>query len=271
MKQQEAAKQTPLIYVTANSLMSKGVSLESAVHIAKDAGADGFELRSELLPAQMPPSMVQSLRSQLEQFPAPPAYSVPRPLFEEGYLQRDVLLQVLDTARSFGCSFVKFSPGDTVPNESEFSALNALLAPFHQQTPSMKLMIENDQTAVSGNLVQWVCFFEQATTCNCPLSMTFDLGNWDCVGVHALEAAQLLGNVVTYIHAKSVAFQDNHWVSRPILYSSTPHPALKFLPTMAPRAIEFPITETDRDTLLARLHTYISWLRSGNFDTLATA
>ena len=36
-----------MIYVTANSLMSKDVPLESAVQIAKDAGADGFELRRD--------------------------------------------------------------------------------------------------------------------------------------------------------------------------------------------------------------------------------
>lgn len=271
MKQQEAETHVPLIYVTANSLMSKDVSLESALQLAKDAGADGFELRSELLPSGMQSSEVQRLRLQLEQFLAPPAYSVPRPLFDEGRLQGDFLRQVLAEARSFGCHFVKFPPFGKVPAESEFAALNTLLSALPQETPHMKIMLENDQTAASAQLAQWVRFFEQAAVFNCPLGMTFDLGNWDCVGVDATEAAQLLGRFAAYIHAKSVEFKDHHWISRPISFSSTPHPALLYLASDAPRAIEFPIAAPDRDTLITSLHTYITWLRAGSFATLPVA
>lgn len=268
MKQQEAGTQVPLIYVTANSLMSKNVPLESAVQIAKDAGADGFELRRELLPAGMQPFEVQSLRLQLEQFLAPPAYSVPEPLFEEGRLQRDFLRHVLAEARSFGCHFVKFSPFGKIPDEGEFAALSTMLAELQQETPSMEVMLENDQTAASGQLEQWVRFFEQARDFKCPIGMTFDLGNWDCVGVDATKAAQLLGHNVAYVHVKSVEFKDNKWVSRPIHFSATPHPALLYLATTAPRAIEFPVVAAARAALITSLHTYITWLRAGSFATL---
>jgi len=268
MKQQEAGTQVPLIYVPANSLMSKDVPLESAVQIAKDAGVDGFELRRELLASGMQPFEVQSLRLQLEQFRSPPAYSVPEPLFEEGRLQRDFLLQVLAEARSFGCHFVKFSPFGKVPDASEFAALTTILSALQQEAPYMKVMIENDQTAASGQLEQWVRFFEQARDFNCPIGMTFDLGNWDCVGVDATKAAQLLGNDVAYVHVKSVEFKDNKWVSRPIHFSATPHPALLYLPTAAPRAIEFPVAAADRAALITNLYTYITWLRAGSFATL---
>jgi len=251
--------------------MSEDVSLESAVQIAKDAGADGFELRRELLASGMQPFEIQSLRSQLEQLRSPPAYSVPEPLFEEGRLQRDFLRQVLAEARSFGCHFVKFSPFGKLPDESEFVALSTLLAELQQEAPYMKIMLENDQTAASGQLAQWVRFFEQAVVFNCPIGMTFDLGNWDCVGVEATEAAQLLGRFVTYVHVKSVELKDKLWVSRPISFSSTPHPALLYLASNAPRAIEFPIAAADRATLITRLHTYITWLRAGSFATLPVA
>src|SRR5450755_2813839 len=176
MKQQEAGTHVPLIYVTANSLMSKDVSLESALQLAKDAGADGFELRSELLPLGMQPFEIQSLRLQLEQFRSPPAYSVPRPLFEEGRLQQDFLRQLLAEARSFGCHFVKFPSFGKVPDGSEFAALNILLSALQQEASYMKIMLENDQTAASGQLAQWVRFFEQAAAFKCPIGMTFDLG-----------------------------------------------------------------------------------------------
>lgn len=251
--------------------MSKNVPLENALRVAKDAGADGFELRSELIASGMQPFEVQSLRSQLEQFLSPPAYSVPRPLFEEGRLQRDFFLHTLAEARSFGCHFVKFSSFGNVPDEREFAALTTILSALRQEAPHMKVMIENDQTAASGQLEQWVRFFEQATAFDCPIGMTFDLGNWDCVGVDATEAAQFLGSYVAYVHVKSVEFKDNQWVSCPIQFSSTPHPALMYLPTDAPRAIEFPIAEADRATLITRLQTYITWLRTGSFATLPVA
>ena len=268
MKQQEAGTQVPLIYITANSLMSKDVPLESAMQIAKDAGADGFELRRELLPSGMQPFEVQGLRLQLEQFRSPPAYSVPEPLFEEGRLQRDFLLQVLAEARAFGCHFVKFSPFGKVPDASEFAALTTILAALQQEAPYIKVMIENDQTAASGQLELWVRFFEQARDFKCPIGMTFDLGNWDCVGVEATGAAQLLGNAVAYVHVKSVEFKDNRWVSRPIHFSAMPHPALLYLAATAPRAIEFPVAAANRADLITRLHTYITWLRAGSFATL---
>jgi sugar phosphate isomerase/epimerase len=267
MKQQEAATQAPLIYITANSLMNKDVPLESALQVAKDAGADGFELRRELLPSGMQPFEVENLWLQLKRFPAPPAYSEPRPLFEQGRLQRNLLHQVLAEARSFGCHSVKFSFFGQVPSESEFDALRTLLSALQPEASSMKVMVENDQTAGSGYLAQWVRFFEQATAFNCPLGMTFDLGNWDCVGVDATEAAQLLGNVVAYVHVKSVAFKDNQWLSRPIHFSSAPHQALIYLAPDVPRALEFPVAAADRETLITRLHTYITWLRSGSFVT----
>ena len=219
----------------------------------------------------MQPFEVRSLRSQLEQFQSPPAYSVPEPLFEEGRLQRDFLLQTLAEARSFGCHFVKFSSFGKIPDESEFVALRTILSALLQEAPYMKIMLENDQTAASGQLAQWVRFFEQATAFKCPLGMTFDLGNWDCEGVDATEAARLLGSSVAYVHAKSVAFKDKHWVSRPIHFSSTPHPALVYLASDAPRAIEFPIAAPDRDALITNLHTYITLLRACSFATLPVA
>ncbi len=99
MKQDEVVK-TSLIQVTANSLVNKDITVEDAVHIAKDAGADGFEVRRELLSPDMQPSKMQDMRLQLEQFSTPPAYSVPYPLFVEGCLNRDVILQALNEARA---------------------------------------------------------------------------------------------------------------------------------------------------------------------------
>ena len=76
MKQQESSLEGAPIYVTANSLMNNDITLNAAIQIARAAGADGFELRRELLPPTMQPNETQDIRSQLQTFPFPPVYSI---------------------------------------------------------------------------------------------------------------------------------------------------------------------------------------------------
>ncbi len=75
------------------------------MQIAKDARADGFELRPELLPPTMQLSEVQNLRLHLEMFSSPPIYSTPHSIFNEGRFECEPL-----EAHSLDCRLVKFSP-----------------------------------------------------------------------------------------------------------------------------------------------------------------
>ena len=50
MKQPKSSLEGAPIYVTANALMNDAITLSAAMEIARAAGADGFELRRELLP-----------------------------------------------------------------------------------------------------------------------------------------------------------------------------------------------------------------------------
>ena len=95
--------------------------------------------------------------------------------------------------------------------------------------------------------------------------MTFDLGNWTCVGSDAMQAAQRLGRYVAYVHAKAVERKDGQCISRPFRTASTPYPALAYLPPAAPRAIEFPLAGENHEAVRTTLRTYIIRLRSGNF------
>ena len=49
----------------------------------------------------------------------------------------------------------------------------------HIEREANRLVVtaENDQSAVSGDLQLWESFFEQARAVECPVRMTFDLGN----------------------------------------------------------------------------------------------
>jgi hypothetical protein len=92
MKQQESSLEGAPIYVTANSLMNDDITLNAAIQIARAAGADGFELRRELLPPTMQANETQDIRSQLQTFPSPPTYSIPLPLCKQGRFEPEPLL-----------------------------------------------------------------------------------------------------------------------------------------------------------------------------------
>lgn len=259
----EIVTQKPPVYVTANSLVNDNCSLEVALQIARDAGADGFELRREQLPRTMQHDDFCLLGSKLEHFRFPPIYSAPEPLFTEAGFQGESVGQVLTEAHTLGCNLVKFAPGNIEPDNKFMLQLSSLQRSY----PTMMIAVENDQSPASRDLTRWVHFFEQAAELYCPIWMTFDLGNWDCVGGDVVRAAQRLGPFVIYIHAKAVERKDDVCISRPIRAAHSEHAALAYLPAKAPRAIEFPISGSNRDDVTSALHTCITWLRSDNFAT----
>ena len=265
MKQQESSLEGAPIYVTANSLMNDDITLNAAIQIARVAGADGFELRRELLPPTMQANETQDIRSQLQTFPSPPTYSIPLPLCKQGRFEPEPLLHALAEAQAFGCRLVKFSPIGMEPGENNFAWLSELRSLLRSAAADLVVTVENDQGAASGNLELWQSFFEQARAVECPIWMTFDLGNWTCVGSDPIQAAQRLGRYVAYVHAKAVERKDGQCISRPFRTASAPHPALAYLPPDAPRAIEFPLAGEDHEAVSTTLRTYIIWLRSGNF------
>ena len=252
------------VYITANSLMSEGVSIRYALQIARDAGVDGFEVRRELLPRDMQAGDVRELRSQLTDFRLPPIYSTPQPLFSNKGIRIGVLGQTLREAFSLGCTLVKFAPGSM--NFGGREAAESFTS-IQNTFPDLTVTIENDQHPEHSKSADWARFFEQVTAWDCPLWMTFDMGNWLCNGSDPIVAARELAPYVIYIHAKTIAQKDGECTSEPFRPASTQHAALAYLPADVPRAIEFPIVGSDHDALVESLRMYMAWLRSGNFST----
>ena len=265
MKQPESPLAGAPIYATTNALMNDDITLSAAMEIARAAGADGFELRRELLPPTIQPNEIQNIRSQLQTFAFPPAYSIPLPLCKKGRFEPEPLHHAMEEARAFGCHLVKFSPIGMEPGDNDFAWLSQLRSLLQSAAADLVVTVENDQGATSGNLELWQSFFEHATAAQCPIWMTFDLGNWTCVGRDAIQAAQRLGRYVAYVHAKAVERKDGQCISRPFHTASAPYPALAYLPPDAPRAIEFPLAGENHEAVSATLQTHIIRLRSDNF------
>ena len=255
------------VYICANALVRQGIPLNTAIHLAREAGADGFELRRELLPATVTTEDMQRTRAALEELPLPPIYSSPQPTFLRGSFECEPVKCALAEARAFGCRAVKLAPGDTLrPDDTAFDALCATAA-AEDAAASMPILLENDQTPVSADLEAWERLFERARACQCALGMTFDMGNWSCLAMDSTQAARVLGQYVVYVHTKAVRREGDTWVSEPFRPVPAPHPALASLPQSAPRAIEFPVPASGYNALVEELANYITLLRLGTFDT----
>lgn len=220
--------------------------------IIQQAGADGVEIRRELLDdaalADLP-----ALAGTIAEHQLHASYSVPDTLFCDGGEINPRITHYVEEARQLNAQRLKVALGDftgALPRET----LQALLADLPFQ-----LTVENDQTE-HGRLAPSVSFFTAVCEADLPISMTFDMGNWCWTGEDADQAAEQLAAQVGYVHVKAAvphqdSFRaialdeaDDHWRT-----------LLQQLPARAPRGIEFPL---EGDDLTAVTRHYVSLLRN---------
>ena len=168
----------------------------SFIDLLANAGARRIELREELLTDEDPASFAAAVvRQGLEC-----VYSSPLELWEAGQSRPNPqLLATLRKAHAFGAAWLKVSLG----YYTEHCDLSNLAACLSQQ--SVNLLVENDQTSQGGRIEPLLRFFDAVDQLQAPISMTFDIGNWQWQDQSASTAARLLGRHVTYLHCKGVA------------------------------------------------------------------
>jgi sugar phosphate isomerase/epimerase len=218
------------------------------------AGADGVEVRSELLvdAAAELPAIADAVRSAGMRV----VYSSADPLWSaDGTLDKTVLERALDAAHKLGASRLKMSIGGFgAASDATLTALQERLC-----AAQIELVIENDQTPAAGTLPALQNFFDTANALGVFLGMTFDMGNWHWTGECPLQAAALLAPQVRYVHCKGVQRQPQRWVAVPLAESGAPWRAvLRALPATVPWAIEYPLAGDD---LLAVTRREIDQLR----------
>jgi len=205
------------------------------------AGADGVEVRSELLldASQELPAIAQTVRSAGKSV----IYSCADGLWEaDGRLALGVLERALSATHTLGATRLKMAIGGFNP------ASRSTLATLQQrlQSARLELLIENDQSPAAGTLAAMQNFFHTARAQGFLLGMTFDIGNWHWVGECPFQAATALAAQVRYVHCKGVQRQPQRWVAVPLAESSAPWRAvLRCLPAALPWAIEYPLLGDD--------------------------
>ena len=220
--------------------------------LAKEAGADGFEVRGELL--REGEAELAAIASALPDMAR--VYSSPDGLWAlDGSLNRDALHRGISAARALEAPRLKMSIGGYAPaSVSDLSEVARLIA-----EAALELVIENDQTDTAGTLGALVPFFEALDAHGLPLGMTFDIGNWHWTGECPLLAAKALAHRVRYVHCKGVQRQPKRWVAVPLAESAAPWRAiLRTQPANQPWAIEYPLMGDD---LLAITRREVTQLR----------
>ena len=222
--------------------------------LAHEAGADGVEVRGELLrdAASELPAIGRAARERSLAL----VFSSPEGLWQaDGALDTAALDRALQAARHLGAPRLKMSIGGFGRESSgSFTALAHAV-----RASGIELVIENDQTVAAGTLAPLQSFFAQAAANELPLGMTFDMGNWHWTGECPLEAARSCAAHVVYVHCKGVQRQPHRWVAVPLADSAAPwRTILRTMPRGLPWAIEYPL---QGDDLLAVTREQVRSLR----------
>ncbi|EYS93955.1 glutamine ABC transporter ATP-binding protein [Cupriavidus sp. SK-4] len=207
--------------------------------IAAAAGADGVEFRSELQRGHK--DEVREQREVAGEHGLSVVWSSPEGLWNDaGSLDAAALDRAFTTALALDATRVKMSLG----GYRQGTALEALLPWLRHD--GIELVVENDQTAQAGTVPPLRDFFARTRALGESVPMTFDMGNWHWTGEDPLDAAQVLGAGVDYVHCKGVQRTPAKWIAVPLDQSAAPwRSVLRRLPSHVARAIEFPLQGED--------------------------
>lgn len=210
-------------------------------HLSFEAGADGVEVRSELIVDEL--HELAAIRQLASEEQKALVYSCALPLWDAlGGLDTSALNRAIQATLTLGATRLKMSIGGFAP--SSHRTLDTVQA-MTKGLP-FDLVIENDHTPTAGSLPALQHFFAAARASSFQPGMTFDVGNWHWAGECPLLAAQALSGYVAYIHCKGVQRLPRHWVAVPLSDSSAPWRAvLRALPQGMPWAIEYPLIGDD--------------------------
>jgi sugar phosphate isomerase/epimerase len=222
--------------------------------LSADAGADGVEVRGELLndaAAELP-----AIGDLARERGLALVYSSPEGVWGEGGTFDDAALsRGLANAAMLGAPRLKMAIGAYAAADA--AGVARLAARLTGE--ATELLIENDQTPLAGTLPALGGFLSALRAAGRPLAMTFDMGNWHWAGEDPLAAAALFGAQVGYVHTKGVQRQPHQWVAVPLAASVAPWRAiLRALPADVPRAIEYPL---QGDDLLAVTRAQLALVR----------
>ncbi|MGX1193441.1 sugar phosphate isomerase/epimerase family protein [Metabacillus sp. SLBN-84] len=212
------------------------------IRIAAEAGADGIEIRKELLSER---DSLTYLKEELERLSMFTVYSAPAEVWREGgILNSSELVKVFGEALAVGAKWLKLSLGQYSQGVSDLKELDLFLKEYKE----LQLLIENDQTPYGGKVERLAGFFESASNMGISVRMTFDIGNWHFTGEEPESAFSRLQEHISYLHLKEVALRGGEL--HPFELSAAEQAGWRMFQNRTgksvPAALEFPIHPHER-------------------------
>ncbi|MFJ7755290.1 sugar phosphate isomerase/epimerase family protein [Peribacillus muralis] len=244
------------VFVCMNAIPTERLQALGHLEIIKivaAAGADGVEIRKELL---MPEDSLEELGALCRELNLVTYYSSPEFLFAPDHqLNEKGLKRLIGEAQDLGADLLKLPLGSYHVKETNMSYVNEVLTE-NRPNDGLAITIENDQTSGGGNLQAITHFLGRSEALDMPIEMTFDTGNWLYTAEEPLMAARELAGYVAYVHLKQVRRVNGGWMTEPVSMPLLPEVTelLQKFNRICPVAIEFPVT-------LENVATYISLMK----------
>ncbi|WP_404989737.1 sugar phosphate isomerase/epimerase family protein [Caballeronia sp. LZ029] len=206
------------------------------------AGADGFEVRRELLAneADAQPGSLAQLGDRLRALGLWAVYSTPATLFhDDGSLDRAALELAIGEAAALNARIVKLQLGGTERGvATDPATLDRLMTGI--AASKARVVVENGQLKAGGTIGAFDALFA-ALPEQSGLAMTFDTGNWHWAEQDPLDAARRLAPHVAYVHCKAVMGEGaRRFAAAPANGDARFATLLAHLPGDVPRGIEYP-------------------------------
>lgn len=197
-----------------------------------ELGISKVEIRREYLRDR---NELSELRTKAEELGMELYYSVPDILFEGELLEKETLVQYFKEYTALGAKQLKIVAGyvDEL-TEEDGETLKALL----EEHGIHHLTLENDQSSYSSpqKLKQLV---EKLKQKDIETGITFDTGNFLIIGEDPVKSAEVLKDVVTFVHMKNVD-RDTHAMTLLDEGSVPMFDVLSVFSDNVDRAIEYP-------------------------------
>ncbi|MGJ8517700.1 sugar phosphate isomerase/epimerase family protein [Carnimonas bestiolae] len=233
------------VFICANAYGAQYINAHGqaqSAHIAAEAGATGIEIRQELLSDHDQP--LETLGDKIAELGLECHYSSTELLWLGEHLN-DRLHAAIEDAKKLKASLLKIAIGALPSEETRRDTLTQLAKWL--EGSELTVALENDQTSGGGTpdaLGAALGAFKQA---GIKAGLTFDIGNWQYVGVNAIDAAHELGRDVIYVHCKGIRREGSE------LHAAAPAPTelvdwstmWASFPRHVKRSIEFPLAGHD--------------------------
>lgn len=166
-------------------------------------------------------------------------YSIPDQVFLDNGELNPKIFKYFEESERLNAINVKM----TIGNYKDPSQLSQLS--FINNQP-FKFTIENDQTQESGTISKINKFLQEAKQANLNIGYTFDLGNFRYIQESEVDAANILGSYVSYIHLKNVVKNNGELIATSLEKGIIDWKSIvKKLPTDLPIALEYPSNDND--------------------------